>query len=242
MSDSVKIMIMCGGRGKRLGKLTERIPKPLVEFNGQTILEVKLNRYIDEGFKDIIFCIGYKGELIKRNVEKFAKNLNIKFSDAGEEAGILKRFWMAKDHFDEMVLMTYGDTYSDLNLNNLLETHNKGNNEATIVAAPIRNPFGLVEFDNDNKVTYFKEKPVLNYYIGLAIINKSALDLIPPKIIELPDGKGLVSFFKILIALEKLGVYYHSGLEITFNTQRELKLAEKKWRNFFTAAEDNIEE
>ena len=77
----------------------------------------------------------------------------------------------------------------------------------------------------------------MNYYIGYAIINKSAFDLIPPKIISMPDGEGLITFYKILMALRKLGVYNHSGLQITFNTKEELKEAEEKLIRFYTTLE-----
>ena len=78
----------------------------------------------------------------------------------------------------------------------------------------------------------------MNYYIGYAIINKSAFDLIPPKIFAMTDGEGLVMFYKILMAMEKLGVDYHAGLQITFNTPEELKSAEKQLVRFYTASEN----
>ena len=55
-----KIIILCGGRGKRLGKLTDKIPKPLVKIGKLTIIEHKLNYYKKQGFEDFIFCLGYK--------------------------------------------------------------------------------------------------------------------------------------------------------------------------------------
>lgn len=228
---------MCGGRGKRLGKLTEKLPKPLMKIGEKTVLELKLRNYIQQGFNDFIICIGYKGSLIKEAIEKFNFSSSCKFSDEGEPAGILKRLYAAKDLFDERVILTYGDTYTDINLLQLSETHIRSDNEATIVIAPIQNPFGLVEFDKNSKVTYFKEKPILNYYIGYAIINKSALELIPQKVINMPDGEGLVMFYKILMAMEKLGAFYHSGLQITFNTEDELKIMQEKFIDFYTARE-----
>jgi len=228
---------MCGGRGKRLGKLTENFPKPLMKIGDKTILELKLRNYIHQGFSNFILCVGYKGDLIKKAVEKFDCSGNFEFSDEGEPAGILKRLYVAKDLFCEKVIVTYGDTFTDINLLQLFETHVKSDNEATIVVAPIQNPFGLVEFDKSSKVTYFKEKPILNYYIGYAVINKSALELIPQKIIDMPDGDGLVTFYRILMAMEKLGAFYHSGLQITFNTEDELKRVQEKFVDFYTARE-----
>jgi len=233
----MKILIMCGGRGSRLGKLTERIPKPLLRLNDRNILEIKIERYLQQGFNHFIACIGYKGEMIKEALEEFSSRFHVEFSDAGEDAGILERLYRAKDCFDDQVMMTYGDTFADIELAQFIEVHKKSDNEATIVVAPAQSPFGLVEFDGNNKVTFFDEKPVLKYYIGYAIIKKSAFDLVPPKIINMPDGEGLVVFYRILLAMRKLGVFYHPGLQITFNTRKELKEAEEKLVRFYTAPE-----
>jgi NDP-sugar pyrophosphorylase family protein len=135
--------------------------------------------------------------------------------------------------------MTYGDTFTDLQLSALISAHKKQKNEATIVVAPIKNPFGLVEFNAEKQVTFFKEKPILNYFIGYAVINKSALELIPDKVINMPDGEGIVTFFKILMGMDLLGCYFHSGIQTTFNTPEELKIAKKDIVKFFTTMEDN---
>ena len=112
---------------------------------------------------------------------------------------------------------------------------------ATIVVAftaPIQNPFGLLEFERNGTITQFREKPVLNYYIGQALIEHSALSLVSDEVIGLEDGRGLVTLFKILIAFEAIGAYSHQGLDITFNTQTELAQMEEKFSGFFTARED----
>lgn len=233
-----KILVMCGGRGRRLGKLTKIVPKPLVKINTEkTILEVKIEEYILQGHKEMIFCTGYKGDLIRELVCKYQNDIKAEFSDAGEDAGILERLFHARDLIQDQVLMTYGDTYTNMNLNDFFAAHTKSDTEATIVTAPIQNPFGLVEFDKDNKVTLFKEKPVLNYYIGNAVINKSALDFASEGIVKMPDGQGLVTFYKILGVMNKLGSYPYNGPQITFNTPDELKLARKEIGQFYTTPE-----
>ena len=40
-----KVIILCGGRGKRLGNITKKIPKPLVKIGKFSIIEHKLNYY-----------------------------------------------------------------------------------------------------------------------------------------------------------------------------------------------------
>jgi NDP-sugar pyrophosphorylase family protein len=218
-----------------MGRLSEKVPKPLMKIRNQTILEMKIRKYIEQGFDNFVLCIGYKGDLIRKLISDKDFSNKIIFSEAGSRAGILKRIISAKDLFSDYVLITYGDTYSNIDLSDLAASHCKNNNEATIVVAPIKSPFGLVEYDNNYRVTYFKEKPVLNYYIGYAAINKNALEATPNKIINKPDGEGLIEFYNMIMLAKKLGVYYHDGLQVTFNTEDELTLAKERIINFYTS-------
>ena len=231
---------MCGGRGRRLGEITDERPKPLVEVGGDAILKIKMKEYVRQGFQDFVLCTGYKSNLIEQAVESFELSANVRYSNAGENAGILKRLAKAKEFIGDLCILTYGDTYSHMSLENLVQSHKASENEATIVVAPIQNPFGLVEFGPDNQLTAFREKPVLNYYIGYAVLNRSSLEYAPEKVIEMPDGVGLVTFFKILMALEKIGIYYYSGNQITFNTREELDKAREKISEFYTVDENRI--
>ena len=219
-----------------MGRLSEKVPKPLMKIRNQTILEMKIRKYIEQGFNNFVLCIGYKGDLIRKLISDKDFSNKIIFSEAGSRAGILKRIISAKDLFSDYVLITYGDTYSNIDLSDLAASHCKNNNEATIVVAPIKTPFGLVEYDNNYRVTYFKEKPVLNYYIGYAAINKNALEATPNKIINKPDGEGIIEFYNMIMLAKKLGVYYHDGLQVTFNTEDELTLAKERIINFYTSS------
>lgn len=237
----MKILIMCGGQGKRLGRLTEQIPKPLIRLHGKTILQIKLEEYHRQGFREFIFCLGYRGEMIREEVGRLPLAIEADFSDAGEQAGILQRLHHARTHFAGRVLMTYGDTYTNIDLSRFIAAHEGGQRSATIVTAPIRSPFGLVEANDAGLATFFKEKPILNYYIGYAIVERAALDAVPPEVLRMPDGEGLVHFYRTLIAEKRLGVYDHAGLQITFNTPGELKFAEEALLQFYTNSEMNNE-
>ena len=81
----ITVVIMCGGRGKRMGELTDELPKPLIKINGLPILQLKLNRYIEQGINIFVICIGYKGELIRQFIKTLdlPKPIKIIFSDRG---------------------------------------------------------------------------------------------------------------------------------------------------------------
>ena len=68
-----KVIILCGGRGKRLGNITNKIPKPLVKVGNISLIEHKLNYYRRQGLEDFVFCIGYKGNILKKFLKKNIK-------------------------------------------------------------------------------------------------------------------------------------------------------------------------
>ena len=65
-----KILILCGGRGKRLGTHTKKIPKPLIKVGKIPIIQHKINYYKKLGFKNLTFCIGYKGNILRSFLKK----------------------------------------------------------------------------------------------------------------------------------------------------------------------------
>ena len=69
-SSKTKIIILCGGRGKRLGDITKQIPKPLIRVGKISIIEHKLNYYQKQGLEDFVFCIGHKGNILKKFIKK----------------------------------------------------------------------------------------------------------------------------------------------------------------------------
>lgn len=230
----IKSLILCGGKGTRLGKLGESIPKSLVKLHEKPILHHKLSHSINQDFRDFIIAIGYKGNMIVDACKDMDLNFNADFSDSGEDAGMLRRIYDASEFFEDRVIVTYGDSIANIHLQHLIDFHLEKQGLLSIVNAPIQSPFGLVTSDDDKLVLTLEEKPVLHYYIGTFVMEKKAIEYIPEQIINWPDGKGLIAFFKILMALNKLYAYPHEGHDITFNTVEELNAAEEGFLKFYT--------
>jgi len=233
----LKVVILCGGRGHRLKPLTRSIPKPLVTLNGRPVLEHIIKFYIGRGFRDFVLCTGYRADAIRKFVSESAFSANIEFSDAGLRAGILKRLHAARHLIDGRAVVTYGDTFIDIDIHKMLKEHSKTEAGATITLADIRSPFGLVTLDKTRKVRSFEEKPVFQYYIGHMILEKRVLDELSSNLISGQDGEGLINLFKKLIRTKKLYAYKHGGLKITFNTLYERQRAEEQFTKFFTEQE-----
>lgn len=62
----MKTVILCGGRGLRLGEHGAALPKALIEIGGRPVLWHLLKLYSQHGLNDFVLCLGYLGEAIKR--------------------------------------------------------------------------------------------------------------------------------------------------------------------------------
>ena len=131
-------------------------------------------------------------------------------------------------------IISYGDTLAKINFRDLLKQHKKSKAILSIVVAPIRNPFGLVNWDQKRKVTQFEEKPTLNHFIGYAVIEPNIFNYLNKNIINLEDGKGMVKAIQKLISKRLVNVYKFKGLQLTVNSRSELKEAKTKIGKYFT--------
>ena len=81
------IVILAGGLATRLRPITEKIPKSLIEINGEPFVYHQLELLEKKGFKNIHFCLGFLGEQVEKAVKEseYFKRLSISFSYDGEK-------------------------------------------------------------------------------------------------------------------------------------------------------------
>ena len=68
----MKVIILAGGWGTRLGQMAEVIPKPMVYIGNKPILWHIMKIYSHFGFNDFIIALGVRGEII-RNISIILK-------------------------------------------------------------------------------------------------------------------------------------------------------------------------
>jgi len=229
-----KVFILCGGKGRRLEPNDLALPKVLIELQGKPILERILEFYIQRQWHQFVICAGYRSDLIKKFLSQFREKAEIEISDSGEEAGMLERLYRARHLIGERAVVTYGDTFIDIDIDQMLREHQRKGGDLTITIADIQTPFGIVNIDSDQKVRSFKEKPVFSYYIGHMILERKILDDLDDELIFAPNGEGIVKLFQTLAKQKRLYAYKHSGLRLTFNTWSEHQNAEDVFLKFFT--------
>ena len=153
-----KVVILCGGKGTRIGHETRYKPKPMIKIDNKPIIWHVMKIFKHYGYNDFILSAGYKNKMIK-NFFKNSKEFNVKIVNTGINTETGGRILLLKKYIkDKHFFMTYGDGISDVNIRKLFNYHlkNKGIATLTAVRPPVR--FGEIKFLN-NKIKSFIEKP-----------------------------------------------------------------------------------
>ena len=120
-------IILCGGKGTRLGSLGKKFQKSLVKVQEKEILWYIIKILKKNKFDQIILPTGYKGKLIKNFLSK-NKNfgLDIQCVFTGLNSNIGKRIYKIQNKIlSQNILLLNGDAIFDLNLNNIFKDHTK---------------------------------------------------------------------------------------------------------------------
>ena len=204
----MQAIILSGGRGERLDPLTSFCPKGMIKVNGKPLLEYHLEWLKNYGIKKVIFACGYLSEEIQDYFQDGKKfSIEITYSIEDEQlgrGGAINRAWEMLN-LDEMFIVTNGDIYTEMNLKKAINFHKSQSGKATICLFPYKSSYGIVNFNDNNQVEKFNEKPALPYWIngGIYIFEYDLKKYFPHK------GDHEITVFPVL-SQEKLLYCYKS--------------------------------
>ncbi len=155
-------VILAGGKGERLGKLTKKIPKPLIKIGKKPVIEHQILLLKKYGFKEIWILLGCLGDQIK-NYLGDGKKWNIKICYSQEEkplgtAGALKTL---EKKIKEDFLVFSGDVMLDFDIKRFIKWHCQKKGIASLIVHPNDHPFDsdLVKIDEAGKVVALLKRP-----------------------------------------------------------------------------------
>lgn len=110
---SLPVAILAGGLGTRLGDMSRRIPKSLVNVAGKPFVEHQLNLLRSHSLTQIVFCVGHLGELIEAALGNGSRlGMRLQYSHDGPvllgTGGALLR---ALPLLGEAFFVLYGDSF-----------------------------------------------------------------------------------------------------------------------------------
>jgi glucose-1-phosphate cytidylyltransferase len=221
------VIILCGGKGLRLRPLTSNTPKPLIKIDNKTILEHIINQFLKFNLNNFILATGYKSNIFSLFVKKKYKNLNIKVVNSAVNKDIIFRLMQSLKFAKENIIVCYGDTLIDININKLIKNYIKNKKKLIMTSYQLKSQFGILTINKNDDVINFNEKPNLNiwYNVGYFVFNKKFKS-------KLEKFNTFKNFLKIMAVSNYIKSYKHYGKHITINTFSELEDAKMKIKNF----------
>jgi NDP-sugar pyrophosphorylase family protein len=175
----MKVIILAGGRGKRLRPITDKIPKPLILINEKPLIERTIKYLKKYGMTEIIISSGYKSNLIEKFLKK-KKNFDCEITFSTEKTplgtgGAIKKALRYVD--EESFLVLNGDIVTNIDLKKILKKPN------TIAANELKTKFGTMDIKNNKILKFSEKKDVTNVWMnpGIYHLSKEIERLIPKK-------------------------------------------------------------
>lgn len=252
----MKVVILAGGLGTRLGKFTEHLPKPMVPIGRQPILYHLMQCYAHFGHREFIVCLGYKHEVIRdyflglrRNQVDLTVNLGASDGDGIEYHGETHHDWQVTLAYtgqdcmtgarikrierylgdDEEFMCTYGDGLADIDLDKLVEFHRTNGRIGTLTAVHPPARFGNLNATG-NLVTRFREKaaPEKSWINGgFYVFRREFMEYLSKDHACVLEKAPLEN----LATDGQLGAFHHGGYWQCMDTARDLETLTDTWKS-----------
>jgi len=171
---------LVGGRGTRLGTLTDSTPKPLLEVGGRPFLDYLVHEARRFGLTRLTLLSGYQsGEIEQRYDSQRFGQLTVEVVPESEPAGTAGALVNAAGKLDETFFLLNGDSYFDFNWLSLATAKGNWTMHAALASGIEGSRYGRVQVDQ-GRVRGFQEKGASNEPInaGIYLVKRTVLDLI----------------------------------------------------------------
>ncbi|AWX55213.1 glucose-1-phosphate cytidylyltransferase [Brevibacillus brevis] len=249
----MKVVILAGGYGTRIGEETHLRPKPLIEIGEWPIICHIMSTYSKYGFHDFIICLGYKGYMIKEYfAHYFLHHSDVTFDfrndnqvtfhnhnaapwrvtliDTGKDTGTGGRVKRIQKYVgEETFMLTYGDGLSDIDIEKLVKFHRAHKKLATITTTQPPGRFGALDIADGSTVTGFQEKPK-----GDGGWINAGFFVMEPGVFDYIAGDETVLEKEPLESLAKanqLMAFKHTGFWHPMDTLRDKNYLEELWKS-----------
>ncbi len=163
---------MAAGWGTRMRPLTDTRPKPALKIAGKTLIEHNLDQLKDL-VEEVVLVVGYKGEIIKKEVGEDYQGIKIRYAEQKEQLGTGDAAKAALKYLDgDFLILNGDDLYDKEDLEKCLKEN------PCMLAKEVKDPTGFGQIvTEDGKMVEMVEKPDKNVSnlvnIGAYFINKS---------------------------------------------------------------------
>jgi glucose-1-phosphate cytidylyltransferase len=228
----MKVVLFCGGLGMRMREGTSSAPKPMNMIGDRPLLWHVMRYYAHFGHREFVLCLGYGAAAVKeyflrydetqsndftlvggaRTVTMHSTDITdwtITFLDTGLSSTIGERLMRVRPHVqdEEMFLANYADTLTDAPLDEIVETFQRSDAVASLLAVPPVSTHHVIDIDDNGSVTGVRDVQELMQWEngGYFVLRPGIFDV-------LRDGEDMVPHaFARLIASNRLLAQRYKG-------------------------------
>lgn len=194
----MQALILAGGKGTRLRPLTVYTPKPIVPVVNRPFLLYQLDILVKAGITRVTLSLSYQPNKIEDLIgDSSDLGVDLKFITEPSPLGTAGAFRFSNNDAEETTLVLNGDILTDLDISEIIATHEKFSSEVTIALKKVDDPskYGLVHMDSGGRITRFIEKPKVGETSNPAITTINAgIYVLEPTVRDLIAKDENVSF------------------------------------------------
>lgn len=189
MKHNIDALIICGGKGTRFRAVFQNVPKVMADIHGRPFLDILIEHLLNNNLTKIILCLGYMADYIQKYYQKSSLLPYLFFSEEPVPMGTGGAIKNAESLIEsENFIVANGDSFCDLNFDDLLDFHTQKNEALVSMALTIadeRKDVGIISINGTSGlINSFQEKTPIgpNTFMnaGVYVFNKKTLDMIPP--------------------------------------------------------------
>jgi NDP-mannose synthase len=227
-----RVVILAGGRGRRLEPYTSVLPKPLMPIGNRSILEILVGQLADAGLRDLTLCVGYLSHLIRAVFDNGRDDrVRLSYVKEAEPLGTAGPLLLV-DGLTSTFLVMNGDLLTTFDYAAFLDHHHASGNVLSIAThrRQLASDYGVLRFgDNGDplRVSAYDEKPVVSFDVSMGIyaIEPKALGYIPHGTAS--DFPDLVQ--RLLETGQRVGAFPFDGLWLDIGRHEDYEQAVKLW-------------
>lgn len=175
-------VVLAGGRGERLGALTDWRTKPAVPFGGKfRIIDFTLSNCLHSGIRKVCVLTQYKSHSLIQHLMRGWRHFNTEAGDfldivpaqqwtedetwfRGTADAVYQSLDIIEGYGVEHVVILAGDHVYNMDYGEMLAEHVNTRADFTVACVPVpvaeaANQFGVMEVDQSGSIASFEEKP-----------------------------------------------------------------------------------
>jgi NDP-sugar pyrophosphorylase family protein len=176
-------LLVAGGKGTRLGRLTREIPKPMVRVNGKPVIESLVDNLETQGINDVLIAVRHQADQIVGHFEnRISGKSSIRFIKEDEPLDSLGSLNLLPREIEDFLLVMHADLVHEIDLRLFIKRFIDSNAHVSIITKEIdyELPYGQITYINGNNLEIV-EKPVIKIevYVGILALKKEIISYLP---------------------------------------------------------------